>query len=130
MEKQIFTIGYTIPTFDKNCIDFYGESSLMDADILLISPDSLEPRGDWVAFTSSDGGCYNVAASKKYKQKVSSFRKEIKDYLSTGKNVFVLLTKKEEYQLANSVSSERKGQNTFHTEMYNNYNFLPIDIGE
>ena len=39
MEKQIFTIGYTIPTFDKNYVDFYDELSLMDADILLISPD-------------------------------------------------------------------------------------------
>ena len=36
MEKQIFTIGYTIPTFDKNYVDFYGNLSLMDADILLV----------------------------------------------------------------------------------------------
>lgn len=129
MEKQIFTIGYIIPTFDKNYVDFYDELSLMDADILLISPDSFTPRGDWVNFTTSDGGCYNVSGSKTYKQKISSLRKETEDYLNAGKNVFVLLTKKEEYQLANSVSSERKGQNTFHTEMYSNYNFLPINIG-
>ncbi|MFA6047299.1 MAG: hypothetical protein WCV59_02355 [Parcubacteria group bacterium] len=129
MEKQIFTIGYTIPTFDENYVDFYDELSLMDADILLISPDSLEPRGDWVSFTTSDGGCYNVAASKTYKQKVFTLRKEIEDYLNAGKNVFVLLTKTEEYQLASGVSSERKGQNTFHTEMYGNYNFLPTKIG-
>ena len=129
MEKQIFTIGYTIPTFDKNYVDFYDELSLMDADLLLISPDSLEPKGDWVGFTTSDGGCYNVAASRIYKQKISCLNKEIEDYLNAGKNVFVLLTKREEYQLANSVSSERKGQNTFHTEIYTNYNFLPINIG-
>jgi len=129
MEKQIFTIGYTIPTFDKNHVDFYDGLSLMDADVLLISPDALEPRGDWVNFTTSDSGCYNVTASKTYKQKMSSLRKEIEDYLNAGKNVFILLTKKEEYQLANSVSSERKGQNTFNTEMYGNYNFLPSSIG-
>ena len=101
----------------------------MDADILLISPDSLSPRGDWVSFTTSDGGCYNVATSQTYKQKISRLKKEVEDHLNAGKNVFILLTKKEEYQLASSVSSERKGQNTFHTEMYNNYNFLPINIG-
>jgi hypothetical protein len=129
MEKQIFTIGYTIPAFDENFIDFYNEASLMDADILLISPDSLTPRGDWVSFTTSDGGCYNVSASRTYKQKILRLKKEVDDYLNAGKNVFVLLTKKEEYQLANSVSSERKGQNTFNTEMYNNYAFLPINIG-
>ncbi|USN94541.1 MAG: hypothetical protein H6791_02140 [Candidatus Nomurabacteria bacterium] len=129
MENQIFTIGYTIPTFDTNLVDFYDGKSLMDADILLISPDSLVPRGDWVSFTTSDGGCYNVSASQAYKQKISRLRKEIEDYLNAGKNVFILLTNKEEYQLASSVSSERKGQNTFHTEMYNNYAFLPINIG-
>ncbi len=129
MENQIFTIGYTIPTFDTNLVDFYDGKSLMDADILLISPDSLVPRGDWVSFTTSDGGCYNVSTSQAYKQKISRLRKEIEDYLNAGKNVFILLTNKEEYQLASSVSSERKGQNTFHTEMYNNYAFLPINIG-
>jgi len=129
MEKQIFTIGYTIPTFDENYVDFYSGASLMDADILLISPDSLTPRGDWVSFTTSDGGCYNVSASQTYKQKISRLRKEFEDYLGAGKNVFVLLTQKEEFQLASGVSSERKGQNTFHTEMYNNYAFLPVGIG-
>lgn len=59
MEKQIFTIGYTIPTFDKNYVDFYDGASLMDADILLISPESLYPRGGWIEF-SSGGGCYNA----------------------------------------------------------------------
>lgn len=129
MEKQIFTVGYIIPTFDENYVDFYDGSSLMDADILLISPDSLAPRGDWVSFTTSDGGCYNVSTSQRYKQRISRLRKEVEDFLNAGKNVFVLLTNKEEYQLANSVSSERKGQNTFHTEVHNNYAFLPINIG-
>lgn len=129
MENQIFTIGYTIPTFDTSLVDFYDGKSLMDADILLISPDSLVPRGDWVSFTTSDEGCYNVAASQAYKQKISRLRKEMEDYLNAGKNVFILLTNKEEYKLANSVSSERKGEDDFHTEMYNNYAFLPINIG-
>ncbi|MBP9855883.1 MAG: hypothetical protein KBC48_01045 [Candidatus Pacebacteria bacterium] len=129
MEKHIFTIGYTIPTFDKNQIDFYEERSLMDADILLISPDSLKPRGNWVNFSSSDGGCYNVEASRNYKQKVTHLKKEIEDHLIEGKNVFVVLTKKEQFSLANSVSIEKKGQTLYNTENYSNYNFLPIAIG-
>ena len=128
MEKQIFTIGYTIPTFEKNHVDFYSELSLMDADILLISPDSLEPKGDWVNFTVRDGGCYNVDASKTYKEKISCLKKEIEDHLNAGKNVFVLLTKKEEYPLAYNVSLDKKVRN-YSTETYTNYNFLPIDIG-
>ena len=129
MEKQIFTIGYTIPTFEKNYIDFYNEQSLMDADILLVSPENFSPRGDWVSFSTSDSGCYNISASQKYKQRMERLRKELDDHLNAGKNVFILLAKKEEYQLSNSVSSEKKGQHTYHTENYNNYNFLPAHIG-
>ena len=71
MTKQIFTIGYEIPGKSDSYVDFRETLSLMDADVLLISPDALRPWGDWVSFTSSDGGCYNVEASNRYKQKMS-----------------------------------------------------------
>lgn len=127
-QKQIFTVGYTIPTFEKNKINFGEDVSLMDADILLISPDSLRPSGDWVSFTTSDSGCYNVETSKRYKQKISHLGKEIEDQLNVGKNVFIFLTKKEEYSLAYGVSIDKKAHN-FSVEKYNNYNFLPINLG-
>ena len=129
MEKQIFTIGYTIPTFDKNYIDFYSEQSLMDADILLISPESFEPNGHWVSFTVRDGGCYDVDASTSYKQKVASLRKEIEDHLTAGKNVFILLTKEVEHPLSSGVSTEKKGMHVWQAAPYSNYNFLPINLG-
>ncbi len=129
MEKQIFTIGYTIPTFDKSHIDFYDEQSLMDADILLVSLDSLEPRGNWVSFTTSDGGCYNVETSRVYKQKITHLKKEVEDFLNAGKTVFMLLTKKEEISLAHGVSTEKKGQNMYSTGIHSNYDILPIGIG-
>jgi len=127
-KKQIFTLGYTIPTFDENQIDFYDGVSLMDADILLISPDSLEPRGDQVSFTMGGGGCYNVEPSRVYIQKIAHLRKEIEDCLNAGKTVFVLLTKKEEYRLSRGVSLDKKVQN-YNTETHYNYNFLPINAG-
>ncbi|MDD5492927.1 MAG: hypothetical protein PHV60_09680, partial [bacterium] len=128
MEKQIFTIGYTIPTFDDNHVDFYDDLSMMDADILLIAPDSLEPKGEWVNFTIGGGGCYNVSASKIYKQKISCLKKEIEDHLNSGKSVFVILTKEKEYPLAYSVSTDKKNWN-YNTETSSNYDFLPINIG-
>ncbi len=129
MNKQIFTIGYEIPTLSNKDIDFYKDLSLMDADILLISPDSLEPRGDWVSFTQSDDGCYNVDASKTYINKMSRLRKEMQDHLSSGKNIFLLLSKEEKFRLANGVSSPKKGQHTYSTETFSNYSVLPISIG-
>lgn len=130
MSKQIITIGYEIPGKNELYVDFNKPTSLMDADILLISPDSLRPRGDWVRFTTSDGGCYNVESSSLYTRKISLLRKEIEDHLKSGKNVFIFLTKEEKDTLANGVSSPRKGEHSYSTYEYSNYSFLPISIGQ
>jgi hypothetical protein len=130
MNKQILTIGYEIPGYSDNCVSFGSNLSLMDADVLLISTESLLPWGDWVSFTSSDGGCYNVEASNIYKKRMNHLRKEIRDHLNSGKNIFIFLNKEIKTSLANSVSSQKKGQRTYNTELYSNYNFLPIEIGK
>lgn len=131
MEKQIFTIGYTIPTFDKNQIDFYSGASLMDADILMISPESFEPRGSygsWIEF-SSGGGCYNAPTSSEYEKKISHLKKEVADFLQSGKSVFIILSKEESHLLSSGVSHPRKGENLHSTYTKTNYDFLPISIG-
>ncbi|MEX1014868.1 MAG: hypothetical protein WDZ80_06960, partial [Candidatus Paceibacterota bacterium] len=130
MSKHLISIGYDIPGKSDCYVDFHGSKSLMDADILLISPDSIRPWGDWVSFTSSDGGCYNVKASNRYVQNISQFKKEIEDHLRAGKNVFIFLTRENIDTLSNGVSSPRKGQNSYSTYTYSNYKFLPIDIGK
>lgn len=128
MNKKILSIGYQIPGDQAECIDFSSEQSLMDADILLISPDSLSPIGNQVSFTASDESCYNIEPSRAYKQKVSQLKKEIQDHINSGKNVFLLLSKKEEYSLAYSVTIEKK-EHKYSVEKDSNYSFLPIDIG-
>lgn len=129
MERKIITIGYEIPGHSDDYVAFGSGQSLMEADIVLISPDSFEPNGHWISFTSTDGGCYNVETSRVYKQRISHLKKEVVDLLNAGKTVFVFLTKKEEYSLAHSASTEKKGQTMYSTETYNNYYFLPISIG-
>lgn len=131
MEKQIFTIGYTIPTFDENYVDFYDGASLMDADILLISPDSLTPRGSygsWIEF-SSGGGCYNAPTSSEYEKKISHLKKEVTDFLQSGKSVFIILSKEENHLLSSGASHPRKGENLHSTYTKTNYDFLPISMG-
>jgi hypothetical protein len=130
MNKQIFTIGYEIPGHSENYVDFNSKKSLMDADILLISPEELIPDyGGYVSFSSGGGGCCNVENSNKYEEQISHFKKEIIDFLQSGKNVFIFLSKKETYQLASGVTSPRKGQNTYNTYKKSNYEFLPLNIG-
>lgn len=130
MNKQIISIGYQIPGNSDTYVDFQNPISLMDADILLISPDSLVPQGEWISFTTSDGGCYNVQASTKYTENISHLKKELQDHLSAGKNAFIFLNQEVKETLASGASSPRKGQNTYRTYQYSNYNFLPIEIGK
>ncbi|NUJ97646.1 hypothetical protein HGA92_02550 [Candidatus Gracilibacteria bacterium] len=130
MNKQIFTIGYEIPGYSENYVDFNSKKSLMDADVLLISPESLHPSyNGFVSFSSGGGGCHDVANSKKYEENISHLKKEIEDFLQSGKNIYIFLSKKESYILASSVTSQRKGEHSYSTYTKNNYEFLPINIG-
>lgn len=128
MNKQLLTIGFEIPGFDENNVDFLDRFSLMDADTLLISTGEISPSGDWVNF-SAGGGCYNVEPSKKFEEKLLHLKKELIDYLNTGKTAFILLSTKLDFQLAHSVSSPRKGQHTYNTKTLSNYDFLPTRVG-
>lgn len=128
MNKQLLTIGFEIPGFEESNVYFSTNFSLMDADVVLISPDSISPSGDWVSF-SSGGGCYNVGPSKKFEERSSQLKKELFDHLKAGKTVFILLSRKEELTLAQGVTTPRKGQYTYNTKIATNYDFLPIVIG-
>jgi hypothetical protein len=130
MNKQIFTIGYEIPGHSDDYVDFNSRKSLMDADIVLISSELLYPSyNGWVSFFSGGGGCYDVAASKKYEEQISHLKKEIEDSLKDGKNIFIFLSKEKDYQLASGTTSPRKGQTNYSTYTKTNYDFLPVSIG-
>jgi len=129
MRKTIFTIGYEIPGHSDDSVDFSQKKSLMDADILLVSPELLFPSyEDWVSF-SSGGGCYGISESSEYTEQISHLKKEVEDFLKSGKNIFMFLSKKDSYQLASGTTSPRKGQTNYATYTKTNYDFLPISIG-
>ena len=74
MNKNLLTIGFQIPGFSENNVYFGNSFSLMDADVLLISPTSFFPSGDWVSF-SGGGGCYNIEGSKRFEERLSHLKK-------------------------------------------------------
>ncbi len=129
MNENIFTIGCKIPTLENNYIGLYDDLSLMDADIVIISPELFYPKGRWVEFTVGDGGCYDVEASRLYQEQTARLTKELNDHLSSGKNIFLLLSKKEQYTLGKSVSSDKKNSHSYSTYNVSNYDFLPVDLG-
>jgi len=129
MKKQIFTIGYEIPGHSEDYLDFSHKKSLIDADVVLISPELLSPSYEyWVSFFAG-GGCFGISESSEYVEQISNLKKEIEDFLKSGKNIFIFLSKKESYQLASGTTSPRKGQTSYNTYTKNNYDFLPVSIG-
>lgn len=129
MSKQIFTIGYEIPGHSEDYLDFSHKKSLMDADVILISPELLSPSYEnWVSF-SAGGGCFGISESSEYVEQISHLKKEIEDFLKSGKNIFVFLSEKESYELASGTTSPRKGQTSYSTYTKTNYDFLPVNIG-
>ena len=124
-------MGFEIPGFPNLEKDFTSNISLMDADIIAISPEIVCPDNyGWVSFSSGGTGCYDVATSTRFIKKSEHLKKELSDMLKLGKTVFLFLNQKESYSLALSVSHPRKGQNTYNTTSSSNYDFLPIKIGK
>lgn len=129
MGKEIITIGYEIPGFSDRYIQFSSKTSLMDADIIILSAEDLYPHGDWVRFSSGGGGCYDVVSSKRYIKRLEHLKKEIVDSLKLGKTIFFILSDKVSHTLATGVTST-KGSNNYSTTSKSNYGFLPKKIGD
>ena len=104
MKKDILTMGFEIPGFSNLEKDFSSNISLMDADIIAISPQIISPSSyGWVSFTSG-GGCYDVSTSEKFIENTNHLKKELSDMLELGKTVFLFLDKKQSFSLAFSVT--------------------------
>jgi hypothetical protein len=130
MKKQILTVGFEMPGFSDSHVDFNSQKSFMDADILLISPEFINPSWHgWIEFTSG-GGCYDISVSESFMQNTKHLLKEVEDFLKSGKSIFIILSEKKDYSLATGVSHPRKGENLYSTISSSNYNFLPIKIGD
>jgi len=129
MNKKIITIGYEVPGQSDNYIGFDSRKSLMDADILIISPEFFTPDNYGYVSFNAGGGCYNPTTSSDYENKILRLNKELIDYLHSGKTVFLILAEKKDFYLSNGTSSPRKGQTNYNTYKKSNYSFLPINLG-
>jgi len=130
MSKQIITIEYEIPGRSEDSVSFSSKASLMDADIVLFCP-------EFFGYGYDDNycgkTCYSQSGSFQLKEDMRHWKKELDSFLKSGKIVFLLLQRKEEYYL-------HTGQRTFsgtgrsrittnHVDLHDNYEFLPVDIG-
>lgn len=130
MTKDIISLGFEIPGFSNLEKQFSASISLMDADIVIISPEIIEPKGNWISFSSGGSGYYDISTSKKFLQKTEHLKKELVDFLKLGKIIFLFLDEMKNFPLALSVTHPRKGENLYQTTTASNYDFLPINIGK
>ena len=122
-------MGFEIPGFSDYHVDFNSRKSFMDADLLIITPEFINPSWHgWIEF-SSGGGCHDISTSETFIQNTKHLHKEVEDFLKSGKSIFIILSKKEDFSLATGVSHPRKGENLYSTISSSNYDFLPIKIG-
>ena len=130
MNKHIVTIGYEIPGRYEDLVDFNSKTSLMDADIVLFFPEFwfYEYDSNYCGKT-----CYSESGSFQLKEDMCHWKKELDSFLKLGKTVFLFLAKKEEYYLHTGQKyysgSGKSRVTTNSVDLHNNYDFLPIDIG-
>lgn len=131
MNKKIFTICYGIPGKNEDNLYFTSNNSLMDADIVLFNTDT--PYGLEINSKYQGKNSYTESASFDYKYQLKHWRNELDNFLKTGKNVFLLMSKKEEFYLKTGdkqySGTGRNRQTTNMVHLHNNYEFLPVNIG-
>ncbi len=134
MNKKIFTINYEIPGHSGLNLDYHSKKSLMDADIVLFDPETPYYERSSVNFGQYLGKtCYGEQGSFTLKEDSNHWKKELKNALNAGKNIFLLLNNKDEFFLDTGERSHTgTGKNrstTINVAPGHNYEFLPIDIG-
>lgn len=129
MKRKIISIGFEIPGHSSCFCDYSSSQSLLDADIVVFQPD----------FSCYDIGSiyrgkltFNENNSFLIKEATKRWKSEILMALDEGKTIFVLMRKYEDvYVDTGKKETSGTGKNAKVTNivgLYNNYEFLPVDI--
>lgn len=126
MKKKIISVGFNIPGYSNRFYNYNSSQSLLDADIVVFEPDfSCYP----VCRTYPEfRGKPNFDENKSFriKEDTERWKSEISTALNGGKTIFVFMARYEEVFVC---TGERKTSGTGNkVHLYNNYNFLPVDI--
>lgn len=129
-KKKILSIGIDLELEEIECIDINSSASLLDWDIILISPQL------WSFYAGSDSylgkHCFTDYNSAKVKQQCSHWSREIGEAVKHGKTVICFLTKKEEFYIATGEKSYsgtgRNQKTTRHVTLFSNYKLFPFEM--
>ena len=129
--KRVLTVGCKIPGEFGDFVDLRSQVSLFDADFVVI-----EPAIDYWQFgyqeqyqgkpTLTDNGSF------KLKEAIAHWRKELVDYLDSGRTVFMFMSDLEEVFVDTGLreysGTGRNRQTTRKVEILTNYELLPFDV--
>ena len=130
MKKKIISIGFEIPGH-SNCYHSYNSSqSLLDADIVVFEPELYHYYTNSSTYQGKE--CLDENRSFQLKEDTKHWRSEISTAIQDGKTVFIFMDQyKEIFVHTGKKEFSGTGKNTRTTDivsLYNNYEFLPIDI--
>ena len=127
--KRVLTVGCEIPGGFGEYVDFKSKASLLDADFVLFHPNF----GRFITYYSTTyqgKPALEETSSFQLKEALNHWRRELNDFLRTGKTVFLLLSDREEVFIA---TGEKKysgtGRNRHTTNIVSpvsNYDSLPF----
>lgn len=134
-EKIITTVGFQIPGNSDFYVDFSSKKSLMDSDVVAISPKLPYYKHSSVGDGFYQGKpCYGESGSFQLKEDLKHWRNEIINSLKSGKSVFLFLDEKEDFFVETGLRSYsgtgRNRSTTVNVEPSDNYKLLPVFIGE
>lgn len=123
--KHITSINFDIPTHGKFNSFFNSKISLDDSDIVIFKPFDYY-MGIEGQYQGKDN--YDESSSNTIKEDTSYWRNELKSFIETGKNVFVITSKVYDFYVKTGKftfsGTGRTARRTDYVEEYNNYNFL------
>jgi len=131
MERKFISVVFEIPGFRYNCISFRASTSILDADIILFSPNLSGYEDDFPPYFQ---GKRSLAENSSFKllEDITHWRNEIISFLKAGKTVFVIFDNYEEvYVHTGQKTVTGTGKNAKTTNLvtlFNSYKFFPFGI--
>lgn len=130
MSKKILTVGLELASDTAVIEAFDSKTSMLDWDLILFRPDISD--GIYTADSYQGKPSLGESASFLLRENCEHWRREIKQAVSSGKNVFIFLSAiKEVYVDTGERRYSGTGRNRATTrivDLYSNYAMLPLDL--
>lgn len=130
--KEIIAVGYHLPTNNDDYISIDSKASLSDADLVVFCPNFKDvfKYGDENSYKGKRS--YNLNTSSRIVESFKHWKKELDSYLKSGRNLFILLSSKDEFYIdtgqRQTSGTGRNQKVTNLVDLQNNYKCLPFEI--